>query len=144
MLKLSARTVTFFKQLKVRAKRAKRNALYSVCGLLRRDAINRLKVRPGKSTPPGSPHAHTRGGLRVIDFHVSGNTGIIGPRKFPSSNKYNKPVPAIHEFGGEVFSLGKKFRQYSFPARPYMSKTVEKLAPKLPKQFAVQMGRIIN
>lgn len=144
MLKMSARTVTFFKQLKVRVNRAKRDALYSVCGLIRRDAINRLKVRSGPARPSASPHAHTRGGLRLIDFHVSGNTGIIGPRKFPSSNQYNKPLPAIHEFGGQVFSVGKVFRTYSFPKRPYMSKTVEKLGPKLPRQFSVQMGKILN
>lgn len=144
MLKLSARTVTFFKQLKVRVQRGKRNAIYSVCGLIRRDAINRLKVRPGRSRPPASPHAHTKGGLRLIDFHVSGNTGIIGPRKLPSSNRYTKPVPAIHEFGGQVFSIGRTVRSYAYPARPYMSKTVEKLGPRIPKEFSVQMGRIIN
>lgn len=144
MLKLSARTISFFKQLKVKAKRAKRDALYSICGLLRRNAINRLKLRPGPSRPPAAPHAHTRGGLRVIAFHVSGNTGIIGPIKFPNSNKLNKPVPAVHEFGGQVFSTGKTFRTYIYRRRPYMSKTVEEMGPKLPKEFAIQMGKIIN
>lgn len=144
MLKTTARTVNFFKQLRVRVKRAKRDAIYSVCGLIRRDAINRLRVRPGSSRPPAAPHAHTKGGLRVIDFHISGNTGIIGPRKFPSSNTFNKPVPAIHEFGGQVFTIGRAFRTVVYPKRPYMSKTVEKLGPKLPRQYSVQMGRILG
>lgn len=143
MLRFQARTVSLFRQLKVRARRAKRDALYAICGLIRRDAINRLKVRPGPSRPPASPHAHTYGGLRVIDFHVSGNTGIIGPRKFPSSNQYNRPVPAIHEFGGQVFTIGRVFRTIVYQRRPYMSKTVQKLGPKLPRQYAVQMGRVL-
>ena len=143
MLKLSARTVTFFKQLKARVQRGKRNAIYSVCGLIRRDAINRLRVRSGASNPPASPHAHTRAGLRVIDFHVSGNTGIVGPRKFSSSNQYNEPVPAIHEFGKQVITLGKVFKTVSYPKRPYMSKTVERLKTKIPREFSIQLGKVI-
>lgn len=143
MLKLSARTVTFFKQLKARAQRGKRDAIYSVCGLIRRDAINRLRIRPGASNPPASPHAHTKAGLRVIDFHVSGNTGIVGPRKFPSSNQYNEPVPAVHEFGKQVITLGKAFRMVSFPKRPYMSKTVERLKTKIPREFSIQLGKVL-
>lgn len=144
-MRLTARTVTFFKQLKVRVKRAKREAIYSICGLLRRDAIGRLKLRPGPSRPGASPHAHTAGGLRLIDFHVSsGNSeGLVGPRKFPTSNKYNKPVPAIQEFGGPVFTIGKVFRQHVFPRRPYMSKTVEKIGPRLPREVSVQIGKVL-
>jgi hypothetical protein len=143
VLKAKARTITFFKQLSVRVKRGKRDALYSVCGLIRRDAIDRLKIRPGPSRPPASPHAHSKAGLRVIDFHVSGNTGIVGPRKFPNSNRYNKPVPAIHEFGGQVMSLRGAFRLVLYPKRPYMSKTVEKLKTKIPREFSIQLGRVL-
>lgn len=143
MLKYQARTVTFFKQLKARVKRGKRAAIYSVCGLIRRDAINRLRVRPGPSRPPASPHAHTRAGLRVIDFHVSGNTGIVGPRKFPSSNQFNEPVPAVHEFGKQVVTLGRAFRMVSYPKRPYMSKTVQNLRGKIPREFSIQMGKVL-
>lgn len=143
MLKYSARTVTFFKQLIVRKNRGKRDAIYSVCGLIRRSAINRLKVRPGSSQEGASPHAHTLGGLRVIRFAVSGNTGIIGPVRFPNSRKYNKPVPAIQEFGGTVFTLGRVFRQVHYGARPYMSKTIETLRGRIPKEFSVQLGKVI-
>lgn len=143
MLKYSARTVTFFKQLLVRKNRGKRNAIYGVCGLIRRSAINRLKVRPGPSSEGASPHAHTLGGLRIIRFAVSGNTGIIGPIKFPNSRKYNKPVPAIHEFGGTVFTLGRVFRQVTYKRRPFMSKTIEVLRSRIPKEFSVQLGKVI-
>lgn len=44
MITYSARTVTFFKQLRVRKDRGKRDAIYGVAALIRRSAINRLKV----------------------------------------------------------------------------------------------------
>lgn len=140
---LRARTVTFFKQLRVRKDRGKRRAIFSVCGLIRTNARNRLRVRPGPARPGAAPHAHTRAGLRVIRFHVSGNTGIIGPVKFPSSRKFNKTIPEIHEFGGQAIGVGKFFKVFNFPRRPYMSKTVKALRTKIPKEFSVQMGRIL-
>ena len=143
MLKYSARTVTYFKQLKVRKNRGKRDAIYSVCGLIRRNAINRLKIRPGPSRSPASPHAHTRGGLRVIQFHVYKNTGVVGPIKFPRSRAYNKPVPAIHEFGGTVFTIGRIFRVLTFKKRPYMSKTIKALEGKIPKDFSLKLGKAL-
>ena len=143
MLKLSARTISFFKQLKSNLKRSKRDAIYRVCGLIRRDAINKLKVRPGSSTPPAAPHAHTKAGLRVIDFHVDGNTGIIGPRKFPNSNDESQPVPATHEFGLQVFTTKGPFKLISYPKRPYMGKTVERLKGKIPREFSIQIGKVL-
>ena len=143
MLKLSARTVTFFKQLSAKLKRSKREAIYRVCGLIRRDAINKLKVRPGSSTPPAAPHAHTKAGLRVIDFHVDGNTGLVGPRKFPTSNKESQPVPSIHEFGLQVFTVRGPFKLIAYPKRPYMSKTVERLKGKIPREFSIQLGKVL-
>lgn len=143
MLNVKSQTFSFMNKLRVRKNRAKKDALYSVCSLLRRDAINRLKLRPGPSRPGSSPHAHRRNGLRLIRFAVSGDTGIIGPIKFPNSNKYNKPVPAIHESGGTVFTIGSVFKQLTFPKRPYMSKTVESRGPRLSKDFAIQLGRVL-
>ncbi len=143
MLKLSARTVSFFKQLSASLKRSKRDAIYRICGLIRRDAINKLKVRPGSSTPPAAPHAHTKAGLRVIDFHVDGNTGLVGPRKFPNSNKQSEPVPSIHEFGKQVFSTQGPFKLIAYPKRPFMSKTVDRLKTKLPREFSIQLGKVL-
>jgi hypothetical protein len=143
VLKYSARTTTFFKQLRVRKNRAKRDATHHACALVRRNAISRLKIRPGPSRPGASPHAHSRGGLRVIRYHVSGNTGIVGPVKFPRSKLYNKPVPAIHEFGGQVFTIGRFFRVFNFKRRPYMSKTIKALRKKLPKAFSLKLGRVL-
>ena len=143
MLKLSARTVSFFKQLKARLKRSKRDAIYRVCGLIRRDAINKLKVRPGASTPPAAPHAHTKAGLRVIDFHVDGNTGLVGPRKFPYSNRQSEPVPSVHEFGKQVFTTKGPFMLIKYPERPFMGKTVERLKDKIPREFSIQLGKVL-
>lgn len=143
MLILSARTVTFFKQLKASLKRSKRDAIYRVCGLIRRDAINRLKVRPGASIPPAAPHAHTKAGLRVIDFHVDGNTGLVGPRKFPTSNKESEPVPSTHEFGKQVFTTKGKFKLIKYPKRPFMGATVDHLKNKIPREFSIQLGKVL-
>lgn len=143
MFSYKARTITFFKQLRVRKDRAKKQALYSICALVRRNAINRLKLRPGPSRPGASPHAHTRAGLRVIAFHVSGNTGIIGPVKFPRSKLYNKTVPELHEFGGQVVTLGRVYRVLYFKRRPYMSKTIKALEDKLPREFSIKLGRVL-
>lgn len=142
-VKYSARTVTFFKQLRVRKDRGKRQAIYGVCALIRRSAINKLKVRPGPSKENTAPHAHTLAGLRVIQFNVSGNTGIIGPVKFPSSRQYNEPVPAIHEFGKTVITLGRIFKIINFKKRPYMSTTIKQLGNRIPKEFSIKMGEVL-
>ncbi len=142
-VKYSARTVTFFKQLMVRKERGKRKAIYGVCAMIRRSAINRLKIRPGASNEGSAPHAHTAAGLRVIQFNVTGNTGIIGPVRFPSSRQYNAPVPAIHEFGKTVITLGRIFKVVHFKKRPYMSTTIKMLGSKIPKEFSVQMGEVL-
>ncbi len=142
-VKYSARTVTFFKQLIVRKDRGKRKAIYGVCAMVRRAAINRLKIRPGSSKEGSAPHAHTAAGLRVIQFNVTGNTGIIGPIKFPSSRQYNVPLPSIHEFGKTVITLGRIFKIVNFKKRPYMSTTVKVLGSKIPKEFSIQMGEVL-
>ena len=143
MITYSARTVTFFKQLRVRKDRGKRDAIYGVAALIRRSAINRLKVRPGASTPGAAPHAHPLAGLRVIQFNVSGNTAIIGPIKFSSSRQYNEPLPSIHEFGKTVFTLGRIFKIVNFKARPYMSTTIKSLEGRIPKEFSLQLGKVL-
>ena len=143
MITYSARTVTFFKQLRVRKDRGKRDAIYGVAALIRRSAINRLKVRPGASTPGAAPHAHTLAGLRVIQFNVSGNTAIIGPIKFSSSRQYNEPLPSIHEFAKTLFTLRRIFKIVNFKARPYMSTTIKSLEGRIPKEFSLQLGKVL-
>ena len=142
--KWTARTILFFEKLKARKERAKRDAIYSVSGLIAREAKQTLKVRPGTSRPGGVPHAHTRAGLRVIRFAVDRNKSIIGPIRFPGG-KLNEPVPSVHEFGKTVFTIKGAFRLITYPSRPYMIVTLKRLdrQGKIPKQFAVSIARII-
>lgn len=141
-VKYSSRVNIFFQKLKARKERGKQSALYRTSGLVASSAKNSLKVRSGSSRPGAIPHAHTKAGLRVIRFAVDRNTSIIGPLRFPRSRRFNQPIPAIHERGGIVYSLfSGRFVRY--PARPFMSKTVERLKDKIPKEFSIQMGRIV-
>lgn len=141
-VKYSSRVNIFVQRLKARTERGKRAGLYRVSGLIASSAKQSLRLRPRASRPGTAPHAHTKGGLRVIRFFVDRNTSIIGPIRFPRSRRFNQPVPFIHEKGGLVYSLFSG-RFVTYPARPYMSKTIERLRNKIPKEFSVQMGRII-
>lgn len=141
--KFKTRTQYFFNALRARRRRAVRDGLYSVSGLIATAARRRLRVRRGSSQPGKTPHAHTRGGLREIRFAVQGNTSIIGPVKFPRS-QFDRPVPNIHEFGGETQEQTIRFRLFHYPARPYMGPTLESLKQRnrIPKQFAVSVARV--
>lgn len=131
-----------FNNVTRRVKRGKRNALYQVAGLVRTATKRSMRTRAGPSRPGSPPHAHTRGGLRVINFVVdeAANAALVGPIKFPGSNFFNEPVPHIQEFGGN-FSHRRRF--FYYPPRSYMNYTVEKLkrTGKIPKAFAVNIGR---
>lgn len=142
--KFISRSKWFFQRLKARKERGKRDAIYSVSGLIATTAKNMLRLRPGPSRPPAAPHAHTRGGLRLIRFAVDRNTSIIGPIRFPRSNQYNEPIPHVHEFGKTVFSIRRSIF-YRFQRRPYMSKALESLKRrgKIPKHFSVRMGKVL-
>jgi hypothetical protein len=144
-VKYQTRVKLFLQGLRVKKTRAKRNAIFSVSGLIATDAKRSLKVSPGKSKPFAIPKAHTKGGLRVIRFAVrpDGKESIIGPVKFPRSNRFNAAVPSIHEFGKTVIDIRRgKIRNY--PPRPYMSRTLERLNRRgeIPKQFAASVARI--
>ncbi len=143
-VKYSTRLKWYFQSLKARKDRGKRDAIYSVSGLIASAAKNMLRFRPGTSRPGASPHAHTRGGLRVIRFAVDGNTSIIGPIRFPRSRQFSQPVPHFQEFGGIVYSIRKAIF-YRYAARPYMSKALEQLKRrnKIPKQFSAQLGKVL-
>lgn len=142
--KLRARTTFFLSRLRARKERAKRGAIYSTAGYIATSAKRRLRIRSGRSRRGAAPHAHTRGGLRMIQFAVDGNSAIIGPVKFPRSNKFNEPVPSVHEFAKTVISL-RTLRVYKFPERPYMGPTVKSLARRgfLNRRFSAKVARII-
>lgn len=143
--KYTSKTSLFFERFRVRKNRAKRDGIYSVAGLIASSAKQSLRIRRGKSRVGAVPHAHTRGGLRIIQFAVDRDRAIIGPVRFPRSRQYNEPVPSIHEFGKVVFTLTGAMRLRKYPERPYMYPTIKRLAKKgkIPRQFSASIARII-
>lgn len=144
-IKYSTKPLLYVQRLATRVKVGKRTALYRVAGLVRTSVRRNLRVRPGASTPRHPPHAHTRAGLRVIEFVVdeSAEAAIIGPIKFPGSNYFNEPVTYVHEFGGTFLS----FRGASnYPERSYMNHTLKQLVAsgRIPSEFSIAMGRVIS
>lgn len=102
-----------------------------------------MRTRDGASRPGTPPHAHTRGGLRVIKFDadVKADAGLVGPVKFPGSNFFNEPVPHIHEFGGEYVS---RRSIATYPERSFMWGPTKKLIRrgKIIKRYSVALGRL--
>lgn len=147
-VKYSTQLKLYFNQLRVKKERGKRNAIYSVSGLIRTDAKRSLKISSGKSKPGGIPKAHKGkdGGLRAIAFAVrpDNKESMIGPIKFPRSNRFNAPVPHIHEFGKTVMDL-YRFKIRRYPKRPYMSRTILRLQKRnaIPKEFAVSLAKVL-
>ncbi len=143
--KISSRTTLFFERFRVRKNRGKRDALYQTAGLIARSAKQSLRIRSGRSRAGAIPHAHTRGGLRIIQFAVDGNTAIIGPVRFPRSRQYNAPVPSIHEFGKTVYTLSGITRIRSYPARPFMGPTLIRLDKRnlIPKQVSASIAKVL-
>lgn len=133
-----------FAKLQKKVRDAKNKTLYRVAGLVRTAAKRSMRTRAGASNPGFPPHAHTRGGLRVIEFVVDtgASAAIVGPLKFPGSNFFNEPVPYIHEFG--ALAIHRR-RFYSYPARPYMSHTLKALmkSGKIPREIKVSMGQVL-
>jgi len=143
-LKYSGRTIFYFQKLNTQVRVARSRGLYRVAGLIRTASKRSMRLRLGASRPGTPPHAHTRAGLRVIEFVVDEAAGaaIVGPVKFPGSNYFNEPVTFVHEFGGIFISR----RNYStYPERSYMYHTLQRLqsAGLIPRQFAVAMGRVL-
>lgn len=117
-------------------RRATDRGLHRVSGLIATACKRNLRVRNGPSAPGKPPHAHTRGGLRVIMFYVSKFTSWIGPVKFPRKQSLSEPVSHVHEFGGNFF----RYRWNSwvrFPKRSYMDYTLQRLNQqgKIPRTF---------
>lgn len=90
-----------------------------------------MRRRPGPSLPGKPPHAHGSAGLKEINFDVRESSAIIGPRKFPRSNFFTKPVPALHEKGGVGISTRlRKRKDAYYPERSFMYSAVKKLKQK--------------
>ncbi len=144
-LKYSGRVIYFFRQFHHRVKVGKNKALYRTAGLIRSACIKTIRVSPNPSSPEKPVHSRTRGGIRLIRFSVSSmeDSAIIGPIKFAWSNKWDEPIPHIHEFGGTFASRFSYFATY--PKRSYMGHTLDKLRRQgvIPRQFAASIARIL-
>ena len=105
-----------------------------------------MRKRKGASPVGKPPTAHVRNGLREINFDVRGNTSIIGPRKFPRSRFFNRPVPRIHEFGGQyIFSGYRRTAVMRYPERSYMWNAVKSLNAKnkIQSKFNITLARML-
>ena len=90
-----------------------------------------MRVRAGASRPFTPPHAHSRAGLREINFDVRENEAIIGPRKFRNSRFFNRPVPNINEKGGAAVGSTFRRRFYArYPERSFIWSAVKRLQTK--------------
>ena len=144
-VKYSTKPLLYVQKLNTRVRVAKNRALYQVAGLTRTSAKRSMRLRIGPSSPLTPPHAHTRAGLRAIEFVVdeAASAAIIGPRKFVGSNFFNEPVTYIHEFGGTFLARRGYWR---YPERSYMYFTLKRLVAsgKIPQEFTLAMGRILS
>ena len=143
-VKYSAHFINYFQKLTHHVRVAKNRALYRTAGYISTAAKRSMRLRVGSSRPGTPPHAHTRQGLRVIQFIVDESAGaaLIGPIKFPNSRFFNEPVTYIQEFGG-VFISRRGY--WTYPERSYMYYTLKKLAAsgKLSNEFSYSMARVL-
>jgi len=144
-VKYSTKPLLYVQKLNTRVRVAKSRALYQVAGLVRTSAKRSMRLRIGPSSPTTPPHAHTRAGLRAIEFVVdeAASAAIVGPVKFAGSNFFNEPVTYIHEFGGTFLARRGYWR---YPERSYMHFTLKRLVAsgKIPQEFTLAMGRILS
>lgn len=143
-IKYSGRTIFYVQKLTQRVRLAKNIALFRVAGLIRTSAKRSMRTRRGASRPGTPPHAHTRAGLRAIQFVVdqAADAAMVGPIKFAGSTFFDQPIPHIHEFGG-YFSSRRRYHQY--PERSYMNYTLKRLiaSGRLPREFSYGMAQVL-
>lgn len=144
-MRYNAKIIWYFGKLTKKVKLGTNRALYRTAGLIATAERRSIRFRPGPSRPNKPPHAHRagRGGLRAIEFYVSGNSAIVGPKRFPGSRWWNEPVTHIHEFGGVYFN--RKGKKANYPERSYAATTLKRLLAKnvIPKQFAVSIAEML-
>lgn len=143
-LKFRIRLRLFFGKIKTRYDRGSRQGLFRVSALIRKESRQSIRMRRQASSPGNPPSAHTRGGLREINFDVRQSESIIGPRKFPRSNFFNRPVPNIHEKGGTVVAAGLRGAYTArYPERSFMWRAVRTLKRrgKIGREFNITMQR---
>ena len=142
--KFITRVQIFFTSFQARYKKNRDFSLTQTLSFIRTSVRRALRKRPGASRPGSPPHAHTRGGLREINYDQRGNEGVVGPRKFRGSRFFNRPVPNIQEVGG--VAVASTFRQRiiaNYPERSYMWSTVKKLqrGGRISRKFSISLAR---
>lgn len=131
-----------FAYFKRQFRASKRKGVAKTAGLIRKEAREKIRVRAGASRPGTPIHAHTRGGMREINYDANEHDAIIGPRKFKTSNLFDKPATEIEEKGGVAFP--RRRRGISrYPERSYMWSAVKRLQRrnKLTTTFAYTLKR---
>lgn len=131
-MRISTRFTVFVDSFRKRVKQGIKSGIHQTCALIRLEARQSIRISSRPSAPGRPPHSRTRGGLREINFHVEGDTGIIGPRKFRSRNRLNRPVPNVHELGGIAFEKRRGSRRIikRYPERSFMYRAVKTLRNK--------------
>jgi hypothetical protein len=131
-MRISTRFTILVDSFRKRVKQGIKSGIHQTCALIRLEARQSIRVSKRASAPGRPPHSRTRGGLREINFHVEGDTGIIGPRKFRQRNRLNRPVPNVHEMGGIAFEQRRGSRRIikRYPERSFMYRAVKTLKNK--------------
>jgi len=132
-LRYSTRVTLFINRFNRQYRVARDRGLYQVSALIRLEARESMRRGKGPSKKGTPPRAHRRAGLKEINFHVYEGSSIIGPRKFPRSNMFNRTVPNIHEKGGMAIPISfrrRKEKNRLYPERSFMWNAVKKLKQK--------------
>ncbi len=122
------------------------HGLYRVSALIRSEARQSMRVRRKSSSPGTPPSVHNRPGLKEINFDVAATktSSIIGPRKFPRSNFFNRTIPNIHEKGGTtVYASFRRRFVARYPERSFMWNAVKSLSRKgkIQREFNITLQR---
>lgn len=132
-MRIGTRFTIFIDRFRRKVRDASKTSINRTAALIRLEARQSMRIRKRASPPGTPPSARTRGGLREINYHVSGNTAIIGPRRFRGSNSLNRPVPNVHEKGGIAIAKGRRGHASfvkRFPERSFMYRAVKTLKSK--------------
>lgn len=140
--KISAHTRMKTSRVKKAVNDGTTRGLYRTAGLVRTASKRSMRLRAGASQAGSPPHAHTRLGLRIINFVVDkqAKSALVGPIKFSGSNFLNEPVPHALEFGGSYLT---PYGVSLYPQRSFMGHTLKKLhrAGLIHRNFSVSLAR---
>lgn len=131
-MRFRTRVTIFFDRFRRSVRKGTNTALNRTAALIRKEARESLRIRRRASAPGTPPSAHTRGGLREINYFVeNGLKAFIGPRKFRRRPNTSRPVPNIHEKGGTIIAqVHRKSVIKTFPERSFMWYAVKRLKAK--------------